>query len=265
MHTNRRWTNKEIERVRELVGAGKEDEEIGAILGRTKHAVFNVRKYKLGIHIRQHWSAAEETRLEQLLTTTDKPLSEIAMLMNRTAGSIERRKEKLGIRRVPFKLDKLNPSHVAQLIKFKMAGWTQEKIAEVWGIKNPAQISNVLRHHEFYRFYACVGKKAYCRWREDELDFLWKCIKKGLSREAIYKEFPHRSPSSVGSKVRRLIRDMGITRVSGPVWTPSHRFMRLMVRVDDLIISTEKSDAVIATECGCLPEFVRKQRSFIGA
>ena len=264
MHTNRYWTNKEIERVRELVGMGKDDAEIGAILNRSKTSVFNIRKYKLGIHIRKHWSAADEARLEQLLTTTDKPLSEIARLMDRTEGSIERRKEKLGIRRVSFKLDKLNPSHVAQLIKFKMAGWTQEKIAEAWGIKNPSQISNVLIYHGLHRFYACVGEKEYRRWREGELDFLWKCIKKRLSREDIYKEFPHRSPSSVSSKVRRLIRDGGITRVSGPVLTHSRRFMRLMDRVDDLIITSKKSDAVIASECGCLPEFVRKQQRFIG-
>ena len=267
MKTKQRWTNKEIERVRELVGAGKEDDEIGAILGRTKQAVFNVRKYKLGIHIRQHWSAAEEARLEQLLTTTDKPLSEIARLMDRTEGSIERRKEHLGIRRVPFKLDKLNPSHVAQLIKFKMMGWTQEKIAVVWGIKNPAQISNVLRHHGLYRFYACVGEKGYQRWSNVELYLLRKCVQKGLSRKEICKEFPHRSPSAVSSKVRRLIKE-GVSPVSpvvpGSVLTHSRRFMRLMAQVDDLIISTEKSDAVISRECGCLPEFVRKQRMFIG-
>lgn len=202
----RHWTNKEIQRLRKLVDAGKSDAEIALLLGRSKCSVFHYRKYVLGIDIRKHWTPEEDTRLKRLLTTTDKSLSEIAKLMGRGRGSIERRKERLGIRRVPFKLDRFNPSHVAQLLKFKMAGWTLEQIADAWGIKYAGQISNVLRSHGFDRFCACVGEKEHQRWSEIESHLLRKYLKKRMPLTRIYAEFPHRSPSSISSKARRITK-----------------------------------------------------------
>ena len=200
------WTNKELQRLEDLVHAGKSDEEIALLLGRSKCSVFQYRKYRLKMDIRKHWSDTEDARLKRLLTKTDHSLSEIARLMNRTESSIERRKERLGIRRVPFKLDKLNPMHVAQLIKFKMAGWTHAQIAEVWGIQNPSQISSVLRFHGLHRFCACVGEKKQRRWSELELHLLRKYLKKGVLRSEIYRKFPNRSPSSIASQARRITK-----------------------------------------------------------
>lgn len=202
----RHWTNKESQRLRTLALAGKSDAEIALLLGRSKCSVFQHRKYALGIDIRKHWTPEEDTRLERLLTTTDKSLSEIGKLMGRGRGSIERRKERLGIRRVPFRLDKFNPAHVAQLIKFKMAGWTQAQIAEVLELKCPGQISNVLRSLGFDRFCACVGEKKQQQWGEAELHRLRKCLRKGISRAEIYREFSYRSPSSVSSKIRKITK-----------------------------------------------------------
>lgn len=200
------WTNKEVARLRKLVKAGKSDEDIALLLGRSKCSVFHKRKYSLRIDIRKHWTDAEDARLKVLLTTTDKPISEIAKQMNRTESSIERRKERLGIRRVEFNLDKHSPIHVAQLVKFKLAGWTHKEIADVWGIRFDSQISNVLRFHGFHRFCACVGKKEQQLWSEVETHLLRKYLKKGMSLSKIYRKFPHRSPSSIGSKARAITK-----------------------------------------------------------
>ena len=200
------WTNKELQHLRVLVASGKSDKEIARLLGRSQQAVFYQRKYTLGIHIRQRWTDAEDARLRRLLTTTELALSEIVTQLNRTKGSIERRKEKLGIHRVPFKLDKLNPVHVAQVIKFKMAGWTQKQIADAFGLKNPSQISNVLRSHGFHKFCVCVGKKKMKAWSEVELHLLRKYLRKGMPLTVIYRELPHRSPSSIAAKACKITK-----------------------------------------------------------
>ena len=203
----KRWTEKEVECLRALVSAGKSDAEIAAIIGRSQTAVMQKRKYGLGIDYRRHWTDEEDARLKQLLTETDKPLSEIAKILGRGEGGIERRKERLGIRRVPFKLDRFNPMHVAQLLKFKAAGWTQEQIAKVWGIKNPAQISHVLCSHGFYRFCVCVGEKTYRLWTEDERDTLRDCIRKCMSPQEIQTDWlPNRSIPSIKGQIRRLLK-----------------------------------------------------------
>lgn len=219
---NQHWTNKELQHLRVLVTNGKSDKEIARLLGRTQTAVFYQRKHRLGIHLRHCWTDAEDSRLRRLLTTTELTLSEIATQMNRTEGSIERRKEKLGIRRTPFKLDKLNPIHVAQVIKFKMAGWTQARIADIWGLKNPSQISNVLIHHGLHRFYTCVGKKEQKAWSEVELHLLRKYLMKGMPLTMIYREFPHRSPSSIASKARKITQYY-LPRETQEKWERHHR------------------------------------------
>lgn len=206
MRKHKRWTPIESKSLSELHRAGKSDTEIAHLLGRSKESVACHRKHKLGIDIRKYWSADEETHLETLLTTTDLPLSEVAKRMNRSEGSVQRRKDLLGIRRVPFKLDRFDPSHVAQLIKFKMAGWTQKRIANVWGLKNQSQISNVLRGHGFHRFRACYGKKSHQQWSEVEIHLLRKALKKGVPRSEIYRQFSYRSPSSIDGKARQITK-----------------------------------------------------------
>ena len=206
MRQRRYWSDEEDERLCQLAVAGKPDAEIASILGRSKQAVLMRRTHTHGIHIRKHWTDEEDARLKELLTTTDKPLSEIANILGRSESGTEHRKERLGIRRVPFRLDKFNPMHIAQLIKFKMAGWTQLKIAEAWGIKNSSQISRVLQSHGFHRLFACVGEKNQQRWSEVELHYLRKCLKKGMPFSEVYRQFSHRSPSSVNSKAREITK-----------------------------------------------------------
>ena len=209
-NSGRYWTHKDLKRLREYALAGKTDAEIGELLGRSQHAVFYKRKHTLGIDYRKHWTEEEDARLARLLTATDAPLSEIAKQMNRTQSSIERRKERLGIHRVPFKLDRSNPVQVAQLIKFKMAGYTQKEIANMWGIKNPSQISYVLQSHGLHRFYPRVGKRVYRRWSDLEVQQLRKCVKRKMLLSEIYREFPHRSPSSIASKVRAIRQEVSL-------------------------------------------------------
>jgi len=197
------WTHKELKRLREFVLASKSDTEIGELLGRSRHAVHCKRKYTLGIDYRKHWTGAEDARLRTLLATTDIPISEIAKRLNRTESSVERRKEKLKIHRVPFKLDKSNPLHAAQLIKFRMAGWTLAQIANIWGVKYSNQISNVLRSKGFYNW---AGKRERERWSEVEVQLLRKYLKKGMSLESIYREFPHQLPGSIARQIRKITK-----------------------------------------------------------
>lgn len=201
----KRWTPAEDARLKALVSAGHSDKVCAQLLNRSRAAVIMRRKYTLGIHYRKHWTPAEDARLKRLLTTTELSLSEIAQQLNRTEMSIQRRKERLGIHRKPFKLDTHNPLHVAQIIKFKMAGWTCEKIAEAFGLKNSAQISHLLRKQGLHRFYAQTNNNSsWQKWGDVEVHRLRKRLQKKMPYREIYRQFPNRTPAAIRQQGRRI-------------------------------------------------------------
>ena len=250
--------------------AEKSDAEISAILNRSKVAIQNRRKNMLGIHFRKHWKADEEERLRQLLTETDKPLTEIAELMDRTVKSIERRKERLKIHRIPFKLEKHNPAHVAEVIKFKMAGWTHEAIAEAFGVKTSSQISHVLITNGYHRFCPVVGEKTLVRWTEGERDVLRECLKKEMGLQAIQEHLPNRSISSIKGQLKRIKETPDEPAVPKPIEPIASverrlgtRYLELQKGVSEALReSPALSDWQIAERYNCLPEFVRRERAF---
>lgn len=204
---SKRWTPAEDARLKALVHAGYSDTECGRLLKRSPAAVMIRRKYTLGIHYRKHWSPAEDARLKRLLTTTEYSLSKIAQLLDRTEQSVQRRKERLHIHRMPFKLDTQNPLHVAEVIKFKMAGWTCKKIAETFDLKNSAQISHLLRKQGLHRFYAQHNRNtSWQKWGDVEIHQLRKCLQKKMPFCAICRKFPHRTPAAIRGKSQRITR-----------------------------------------------------------
>ena len=77
------------------------------------------------------WTAIEDNTLRKLVAE-GKTASEIAkVLTNRTIYAIQNRRGILGIHR-PYKLSTRTPQYIAEVIKFKMAGWTHAEIAEVY-------------------------------------------------------------------------------------------------------------------------------------
>lgn len=201
------WTNREEAHLKQLVlEAGKSDAEIAVLMGRSKPSIMHKRKYGLGIDQRVHWTPEEDDRLDRMLKTTDKSLAEIGKLLNRTEGAIQRRKERLGLKRIPVKLQVNNPADIAQLVKFKLAGWTHEAIAEVFGV-HATYISNLLLRNGYKRFCQ-VKPKSRKRplWTELEIHQLRKYIRRGYSDERIQIELPGRSLSAIGSMRRKITK-----------------------------------------------------------
>jgi len=205
---HRKWSDKEDKFLKKLALQGMSDEEISKVMPRSKTAIMWRRKNVLGIDIRVRWTPHEDTRLAQLLVSTDKSLSEIGKLLNRSESAVERRKERLGLKRVPVKLSKNNPADIAQLVKFKLAGWTHEAIAEVFEV-TISYISNLLTANGFLYFCSVSrnAQKRYLRWTELEEHRLRKCLKRGnLSLQQIYLEFPHRSKNAIHFKIKQIRR-----------------------------------------------------------
>lgn len=203
----RRWNDQEDTLLKKLSLQNMSDMEIAKVMDRSKNAILQRRKYVLGIDIRVRWTAAEDARLAQLLISTDKTLSEIGKLLNRSEHAVGRRKERLGLKEARGKLCKNNALDIAQLIKFKMAGWTHEAIAKVFQT-HPSYISNLLTANGFMYFCSNTqnARKAYSDWTEFETHRLRKGLKLGISLYEIYLQFPDRSRNEIHFKIREITR-----------------------------------------------------------
>ena len=90
---------------------------------------------------RKKWTPGEDLELKRYVSMGCYTAAEIAEKLGRSKGSVGARKHKLGL--ADIKLSAKNPADVAQILKFRLAGWTQEKIGKVFGVTH-AYISLIL-------------------------------------------------------------------------------------------------------------------------
>lgn len=131
--------------------------------------------------------------------------AEIAEKLGRQRSAVDARKDKLGIRSI--RLSARNPSDVAQILKFRMAGWTQKAIGEVFGVTH-SYISDILRQNGFLRFFRQTPKKKRYKnsWTEVELALVRKYLRRGYTTVEIREALPHRSIHAIyrqRSKIKR--------------------------------------------------------------
>lgn len=152
------------------------------------------------------WTPQEDARLKQLLSES-RTLKEIGRILNRSEVGVQRRKECLGLKRIPVKFSRHDPADIAQLVKFKMAGWTHERIGNVFGTKT-SYISNLLTVNGFKRFCEVrPDRSGSCpRWTELELNTLRKCLQRKTSLLEIYRKLPRRSRHAIRQQSRKMTR-----------------------------------------------------------
>ena len=151
------------------------------------------------------WSKREIIRLKRLVDER-KPVREIAILLGRTHAGISSMKTKMGIYR-PQPLSPGNPLHVAEVIKFKMAGWTLREIAKVYGY-GISHVSNMLRMNGMKGFMPAGRKfeKPYHYWSEFELERLRGYCKREYKFDRICGLFPNRSRRAITQKIQLMTR-----------------------------------------------------------
>ena len=153
----------------------------------------------------KYWTKAERTQLKTLVNER-KTAKEIGRILGRTHRSIDKAKRDMGIYK-PMLLLPDNPLHLAEVIKFKMAGWTLSEIAAIYKCTSQ-NVSRVLTLNGMVGFMRNRPnpQHPYTLWTEYEMYRLRKYCKKGYSLDRICTYFPRRSRESVEIRVRRMTR-----------------------------------------------------------
>ena len=199
-----KWTSANQQFLIKLLDMGKTQAEIADIFGCSESAVS--RKLRsLGIRTKRYWTPKEEAELKRLVSEK-KTSAQIAKRLGRTQKAVSIKRVVLGID-APATLSTKNPLHLAEVIKFRMAGWKLSEIAEVYGVKQPSVCSLLCKKGFKGRFWVRPKHtQKRKRWSEVEVAIVRKSVKKGLSPEEIQLKLQHRSVAAIRKRVLDMTR-----------------------------------------------------------
>ena len=161
--------------------------------------------------VKPRWTPLE---IDQLLQATadGKTAKEIGVMLGRTHKSVKLKRQRLGVKISPKVAN--TPLRLAELIKFRMAGWTLKKIAKVYDVQE-SRICSILCQNGFKGFLTQKGGNSFSTfWTEIELHRLRKLCgyfheNGGFSKhrwEQIARHFPNRTTQAVEAKGIRMKR-----------------------------------------------------------
>ncbi|MYC75714.1 hypothetical protein F4X10_08130 [Candidatus Poribacteria bacterium] len=280
MSKYKRWTDADTETLKRLAMQGRPPKEIAVQMGFSEAHLRN-QASKYGIRFqhaskRKEWTTKEVAYLRS--ASAEGVLDrEIAAKLNRTVVSIDHKRGTLGIRK-PAAISIYNPQSIAQVIKFRMAGASQQKIADIFGV-SPSRISSVLQRAGLLRRFdqrrnnSGGQRQSYNRWTSIETGLLRKFLHTGVALEDICSYFPNRSRCSVAFKAKRLTRywrptpplqiptDTGFPNY--PIQSASEEGFRRKLSRCHALLREGKTDIEIAETLRVSEYFVEMQRKFL--
>ena len=151
------------------------------------------------------WTGIEITRLKQLVDE-GKTIAEIAADLDRAVSGVSDKKRRLGLC-TPRKLSTYCPKTLAEILKFKMAGWNLKEIAKAYG-SSESRISGILCANGFKHFLWARPQytQPFRPWSELELHRLRQSLRKGYSLDRICTYFPFRSRGAIRKRARKITR-----------------------------------------------------------
>ena len=156
---------------------------------------------------RKKWTPGEDLELKRYFSMGVHTSAEIAEKLGRSKGAVDARKHNLGL--TSIKVSAKDPATVAQIVKFRLAGWTQKQIGKVFGVTH-AHISFVLCENGFRGFCGNYPKRRgryKNAWTDSELSLLRKYIAQGCTTVEIQaKVLPHRSCDAINRKRSEMKR-----------------------------------------------------------
>ena len=159
------------------------------------------KRYKNG------WTPAENTLIRKLVKKGITTEQMAPYFPNRTLLALKRQRCSLKVKVEPPWFSPQNKRCVAELVKFKMAGYSHKQIAVLY--KVPLQkVSWVLCKAGFRQFRMVVKMppRKKKRWSRMEIALLRKDLKRGIRGEQLHERYPQRTPRAVDKKAYQIMR-----------------------------------------------------------
>lgn len=153
------------------------------------------------------WKPTEDAKIRQLAAEGLTPDAIAIHLPHRTRIAVRFRYTHL---RVNPRFDRWfrhnNPACVAEVFKFRMAGYRVSDIADIFD-KKPSQVSHILTRNGIKAPYVVKMPSTHKdRWSEIEIHALRKMLKRGATLYECGRAFPMRTLRAVRKKMYRITR-----------------------------------------------------------
>lgn len=156
------------------------------------------------------WTDYEIQRLEQLVSEGNRTNAQIAEILGRSMRSVASKRRLLALLTQPKRFRANAPKLVAEVFKFRMAGWSTAEIAKAFGTHQENVTKFIQRIGYSKRFFIKRPRvNLYRYWTEIELHRLRKYLIKGYSVERIHTYFPNRTLNAVFQKAKVITRHWG--------------------------------------------------------
>ena len=155
------------------------------------------------------WTPQEDDLIRKSVDNGLRVQEIVPLLPHRSESSIRKRRTVLGCRCPPKCTSYQNLVFVAQIVKFRYAGWSLANIAEVMGIQHISRLSRVVHQAGFTLKISRNtprGYRKYQYWRGWEDTLLLRKLRQGTHKEQIFKLFRHRSRMSVEKRIHNLTK-----------------------------------------------------------
>ena len=155
---------------------------------------------------RKEWTDDEVAYLQELVIAR-RSAKHIARLLGRTYCSVQSKKSSMNMKK-PAILSANNPSNVAEIVKFRMAGWKLREIARIFKC-DVVLILRILKSSGFDRFIKANRQfetENYRRWDEIDLALMRNYCKKGYSFDFLCAQFPDRSVTAVRYRIQKMTK-----------------------------------------------------------
>ena len=159
------------------------------------------------------WTPLERKHLTQLVHE-GKTNRQIAEILERSVKSITGQRRLLRLITMPNKLNRRDSKLIAQLIKFRMAGWQSKDIAKIFDVKYFTLIK-VFQEMGLSKRLTCKKPftKPYLHWTDIEMARLRKLCGHfhmlGFTNqhyEKLARHFPNRTRSAVRQRANAMMR-----------------------------------------------------------
>ena len=159
------------------------------------------KRYKNG------WTPAENTLIRKLVKKGLTTEEMAPYFPNRTLLALKRQRCSLKVKVEPPWFSPQNKRCVAELVKFKMAGYSHKRIAALYEV-SLEKVSAVLCKAGFSKFRRVIKMpaKEKKRWSEVEIELLRKDLKRGIRGRQLHERHPQRTQRAIDKKAYQITR-----------------------------------------------------------
>ena len=157
-------------------------------------------------HYKNSWTPEEDDIIRKAVADGKRNQDITPLLPHRTPVAVIRRRANLKLGKPLGIFSQNDPATVAQIVKFRLAGWRVKDIEKATGVCRTRLSFLLSRQGIRLPLVLREPNPRKTRWTALETARLRRCLQHKEPLSLIYEKFPHRTPNAIKKKVYHITR-----------------------------------------------------------